>query len=290
MPNTLDIDFVRDNCWKADLFKGKVVFITGGSGSICRVQAEALILLGCKVAIIGRNMSKAETCAKEISELGKSSDCVLPIGNVDVRNFSQVEVAVKKCVEKFGRIDFVIAGAAGNFVSDFSNLSPNGFRSVIDIDLLGSFNTVKACYPELVKSKGSIIFISALFHYYGVPFQCHVSAAKAGIDALSRSLAVELGPMGIRVNCLAPGSIENTEGFRKLGGNISMEDARRKIPLQRFGSTNDIAQATIFLFSPAANYITGTVQIVDGGAWHTGTHFTNYLYPEMLICKMNANL
>ncbi|EDO17984.1 hypothetical protein Kpol_1054p31 [Vanderwaltozyma polyspora DSM 70294] len=294
MVNTLDSTFVSQSSWKPDLFKGKVAFVTGGAGTICRVQVEALVLLGCKAAIIGRNNEKTIGVAKEISSLvpkgSDGTDAVLPIGNVDVRNPEHLQDAVKKTVDTFGRIDFVIAGAAGNFICDIANLSPNAFKSVISIDLLGSFNTIKACFNELVKSKGSIIFVSATFHYYGVPFQSHVGAAKAGIDSLSSSIAVEWGPLGIRSNCIAPGAIGGTEGLKRLVLKEFEENGADKIPLQRLGSTKDIAEATVFLFSPSSAYITGTVQIVDGGMWHLGTTFGDKMYPKYLMDSMKSKL
>ncbi|SCW03970.1 LAFE_0H03048g1_1 [Lachancea fermentati] len=290
MVNTLDKSFLRNSCWKEGLFDGKVVFVTGGAGTICRVQTEAMVLLGCKAAIVGRSRDKTCKVAEEISQLGKSDGCVLPLSNVDVRDIKQLQHAVNKTVETFGKIDFVIAGAAGNFIAPFTKLSANAFKSVVDIDLLGSFNTVKACYPQLEMNKGAVLFVSATFHYYGVPYQAHVGAAKAGVDALSNALAVELGVSGIRCNCLAPGAIANTEGMSKLAVGDPETEISRRIPLQRLGTTRDIAEATVFLFSPAAQYITGTVQIVDGGMWHLGTQFGHDMYPKGLGFKLNAKL
>ncbi|KAH7587928.1 Peroxisomal 2,4-dienoyl-CoA reductase SPS19 [Nakaseomyces glabratus] len=290
MVNTLDKTFLEKSSWKPDLFKGKVGFVTGGAGTICRVQVEALVLLGCKVAIIGRDQEKTERVAKEISSLVDNPDAVLPISKVDVREVKQLESAVKRTVDRYGRIDYVIAGAAGNFICDFNHLSANAFKSVVSIDLLGSFNTAKATMPELIKSRGSILFVSATFHYYGVPFQSHVGAAKAGIDALSNALAVEMGPFGVRSNCIAPGAIQGTEGFDRLIGDASKKKTTSKIPLQRLGTTEDIAQATVYLFSPAASYVSGTIQIVDGAMWHIGTHFAHELYPDLLFKDPKAKL
>ncbi|CEP64621.1 2,4-dienoyl-CoA reductase (NADPH) LALA0_S12e03114g [Lachancea lanzarotensis] len=290
MPNTLDNSYIANGPWKPAIFEGKVAFVTGGAGTICRVQTEALILLGCKAVIVGRNKEKTQLAAKEMSILSQVPDSVLPIYGVDVREFDQLERAVALTVEKFGRIDFVIAGAAGNFIAPFEQLSANAFKSVVSIDLLGSFNTAKACLPYLKLSKGSILFVSATFHYYGVPFQSHVGAAKAGIDALSNALAVELGISGIRSNCIAPGAIEGTEGISRLSGAVSKDQMCSKIPLQRLGTTKDIADTTVFLFSDAARYVTGTVHIVDGGMWHLGTHFGREMYPQNLLVEDNAKL
>ena len=242
----LDQSFVTNGSWKPDLFKGKVVFVTGGAGTICRVQAEAMILLGANAAIVGRNPEKTRQAAREMDEL--RPDCkVIACPNTDVRDVNSIAKAVENTVQQLGRIDFVIAGAAGNFLSDFNHLSSNAFKSVVSIDLLGSFNTVKACFEQLKKNKGSIIFVSATLHYYGIPFQIHVAAAKAGVDALSNALAVELGPLGIRSNCIAPGGIEGTEGLKRLVPDL--DSFISKIPLGRLGTTRDIAEATVYLFS-----------------------------------------
>lgn len=275
---------VSTDVWNRDLFKGKVVFVTGGAGSICRVQTEALVLLGANAAIVGRNQAKTDSAAAEITKLREGAKVIL-CPNTDVRDVKLIAVAVDKTVKELGRIDFVIAGAAGNFLADFNHLSSNAFKSVVDIDLLGSFNTVKATFEELRKNQGAVIFVSATLHYYGVPFQVHVGAAKAGIDALSNALATELGPLGIRCNCIAPGGIEGTEGMLRLVKET--QKFIEKVPLQRMGTTKDIADCTVFLFSPAASYITGTVLVVDGGAWHMGSSHGGENYP-VAIKQKNA--
>ena len=131
---------------------------------------------------------------------------------------------------------------------DFNHLSSNAFKSIVDIDLLGSFNTVKATFDQLRKNKGAILFVSATLHYYGVPYQIGVGAAKAGVDALSNAFAVELGPLGIRSNCIAPGPIDGTEGLLRLS-RASKDQTSKKVPLQRLGTTQDIADGTVYLFS-----------------------------------------
>lgn len=284
---TLDHSFVEDSCWKPDIFKGKVVFVTGGAGTICRVQTEAMVLLGANAAIIGRNKEKTDKAAEEIGRLRPGAK-VVSCPNTDVRDVQSIAKAVDLTLKELGRIDFVIAGAAGNFLSDFNHLSSNAFASVVNIDLLGSFNTVKATFNELKKNKGAILFVSATLHYYGVPFQVHVGAAKAGVDAMSNALAVELGPLGIRSNCVAPGPIAGTEGLERLVPNI--DDCIKKVPLQRLGTTRDIAEATVYLFSPAASYVTGTVLVVDGASWQNGQLSTEHLYPVEITRRNSEQL
>ncbi|RCK59530.1 Peroxisomal 2,4-dienoyl-CoA reductase SPS19 [Candida viswanathii] len=281
MPNTLDHNYLKKSVWKSDIFAGKVIFITGGAGTICRVQAEAMVLLGANAAIIGRNVEKTEEAAKEIASLRPGAK-VIGIGAVDVRKIQTIKDAVDRTVAELGRIDYVIAGAAGNFLCDFNHLSANAFKSVIDIDLLGSFNTVKVTFDQLRKNKGAVLFVSATLHYTGVPMQSHVGAAKSGVDALSNALAVELGPLGIRFNCIAPGAIAGTEGMLRLAPPTDTP-LETKIPLQRQGTTEDIADATVFLFSPASSYITGDVLVVDGAMWQTGGGILNDFYPDIII-------
>lgn len=282
MVNTLDNNYLKQSIYKPGLFAGKVAFITGGAGTICRTQAEALVLLGAKVAIIGRNVEKTQKVAKEIQILQKGAK-VLGIGAVDVRNVESLSKAVEKTVNEFGKIDYVIAGAAGNFLSAFNQLSSNAFKSVVDIDLVGSYNTAKATFEQLKKNKGHIIFISATLHYSGLPLQVHASSAKAGVDSLARTLSVELGPLGIRSNVIAPGPIEGTEGLDRLLPNDLRETALKQIPLQRMGKTVEIADATVYLLSDASSYVTGNTLVVDGGQWQTSSINTSVpLYPDML--------
>lgn len=209
---------------------------------------------------------------------------VLGFGAIDVRNVESLQKAVEQCVKELGGIDYVMyitpsasnhqnvpltryissAGAAGNFLAPINQLSPNAFKSVIDIDVLGSYNTLKATLPHLITSAtthkptgGRIIFISATIHYTTMPFQTHVSVAKAGVDALSHSTAIEFGPRGVTSNVIAPGPIEGTEGMERLARKEGSEIAKKKVPLGRYGTVKEIADATIYLFSDAGNYVTG---------------------------------
>ncbi|KAK6343092.1 hypothetical protein TWF718_008466 [Orbilia javanica] len=277
-------DELYSNAWAKDIFKDKVVFCTGGAGTICSGQVRALVSLGANAAILGRREANTKAVAAEIAKVRPGSK-VVGFG-CDVRDYNALVSAVEATVKELGRIDFLICGAAGNFLSTIEGLSSNAFKTVIDIDLLGSYNTVKACLPELRKTKGRIIFVSATFHYTGTALQAHVGAAKAGIDALSHTLALELGPAGITSNILAPGAIANTEGMeRLLPRNMVPEDIKKNPaklnPLGRWGTVSEIADSTIFLFSEAGRYVNGVTLVVDGGSWRNNNAIANFLYPTI---------
>lgn len=172
------------------------------------------------------------------------------------------------------------AGAAGNFISPLEGLSSNAFRTVLEIDTLGSFNTLKVTLPQLLKSAsahpnaasnpntgGRIIFISATFHFTGMALQGHAAAAKAGVDAISATAALEYGPRGITSNVITPGPIEGTEGMARLSDKASEAsgDAQRRNPLGRYGTVKEIADGTVYLFSDAGNFVNGEVLVIDGG-------------------------
>lgn len=167
----------------------------------------------------------------------------------DVRDPAAMEDAVKKTIEKFGKIDILICGAAGNFLAPAEKLTAKGFKTVVEIDLLGTFNTIKAVFPHLKASQGCIINISATLQYLGNPYQIHASSAKAGVDAMTRTMAVEWGKFGIRVNGIAPGPIASTEGMRKLTPPGYEGVGEAVVPMKRFGSITDIEHAALFLVS-----------------------------------------
>jgi 2,4-dienoyl-CoA reductase [(3E)-enoyl-CoA-producing], peroxisomal len=249
------------------LLEGRVALVTGGGTGITGGVARALAGAGARVVLVSRRMENLEPAAERIRGAGGEALAVA----ADVRNVEEVERAVSAAVEKFGRLDIVVNGAAGNFLCPAEQLSPNGFGTVVDIDLKGTFNVSRAAFEELKKRRGQILNISATLHYMGTPMQLHVSAAKAGVDALTRNLAVEWGRYGIRVNAIAPGPIEDTEGMKRLVPPDVKERLRKGIPLGRFGLIHDIEQAAVFLCSDAASFINGAVLVVDGGHWLAAT-------------------
>ncbi|KAK4057326.1 peroxisomal 2 4-dienoyl-CoA reductase sps19 [Microbotryomycetes sp. JL221] len=264
--------------FQPNLFKGKVAFVTGGGSGICKGMTQALMAHGANAVIMGRREANIKQAADELAK-STGQECLGVAG--DVRKPEDLKRAVDEAVKRFGRLDIVICGAAGNFLSKISGLSENAFQTVIAIDLLGTYNTVKATLPELKKSKGSYLAVSATLHYRGTALQAHVSAAKAGVDALFSVMAVELGPLGIRCNIIAPGPIAGTEGMSRLAPKGYEEGVKSQTPVGRYGEISEIGHATVFLSSGAAAFITGAVLVVDGGNWHNSSMGTNMGYPEL---------
>lgn len=263
-----------------DLFKGKTVFVTGGSSGINLGIAKNFAAVGANIGICGRSQERLDNAARELQALGAKVVAL----SADVRDYQALENVFQKTKEHLGLIDVLVCAAAGNFICPVEQLSPNGFKAVVDIDLLGSFNAAKAAFPQLKKTKGSIIFISAGMS--DVPYfaQSHVGAAKAGVDNLMKNLALEWGHYGIRSNSIIPGPIDGTEGMRRLAPGELGKKLKSHIPLGRFGTVDEIGQAAVFLASPLAAYITGTVLSVDGGQNLPGSG----MFSQMIIEAMKA--
>jgi 2,4-dienoyl-CoA reductase [(3E)-enoyl-CoA-producing], peroxisomal len=249
--------------FEKQLLKTRAALVTGGGTGICRGIALALAAHGCDVAIVSRKLEHLEPTTADLAALG-----VRAIARAaDVRDPAAVNDAVAAIASDLGRIDILVNGAAGNFICLAENLSPNGFGTVVDIDLKGTFNVSRAALPHLKARGGSVINISATLQYLGTMGQSHAAAAKAGIDSLTRTLACEWGPYGIRVNGIAPGPIEGTEGVRRLTNEKSRASALELCPLGRMGTIDDIANAALYLCSDAASYVNGVTLVVDGGLW-----------------------
>lgn len=252
--------------FKRDTLHGKVAFITGGGSGIGFEIARQLGLHGAKLAIMGRRQQVIQESAEKLQSEGLEAIGV----QGDVRELKDCEAAVKATTDKWGRLDILINAAAGNFLAPAEILTPKGFKTVFDIDTLGTFTMSKAAFQGLKAcGSGCIINISMTLHYGASWYQTHASAAKAAIDSLTRSLALEWGYYGIRVSGIAPGWIGDTTGFDKLGGFQKDKKAEmlEGIPLQRFGSKWDIAMACIYLASSAGSYVSGSPIVVDGAQW-----------------------
>jgi 2,4-dienoyl-CoA reductase [(3E)-enoyl-CoA-producing], peroxisomal len=259
------------------LFDGQVALITGGGSGIGRGIADVFAALGAHVVLASRKLERVEAAAAEIRAQGGKASAV----SVDVREVERVQAMVAEVRATHGRIDVLVNNAAGNFYAPSETLSPNAWKSVIEIDLYGTFFCSQAVLPVMREGGGgSIVNISMTLHYRGWPLMAHATAAKAGIDALTKTLALEWAGHGVRMNSIAPGPIP-TEGVRKaftpptasgvpdvFAVEKAMEGyARAMIPLRRWGSPTDIGNMAAFLSSPGGSWITGAIMVVDGGEW-----------------------
>jgi hypothetical protein len=244
------------------LLAEKVVFAAGASGGLNLAVARRLAELGARVVLIGRDQGRIDAAALSIRDKGGSA-----LGLVaDVRDYARVEEAFATAAKTFGPVDIVISGAAGNFLAPAARLSANGFKTVIDIDLIGTFNVLRASFDHLTKPGASVISISAPQGTRPAPLQAHACAAKAGINMLTKVLALEWGEFGVRVNAISPGPIAGTEGVARLWpSEEALSELRDRIPLKTLGHPDDIAEAVVYLSSPSARYVTGTVLEIEGG-------------------------
>lgn len=250
----------------SDVLKDRVALITGGAGGIGLEIATTYARLGARVVVASRSQERLDGAVASLAAEGLRIHAV----RTDVRNYEEVQNAIETTVTQQGGLDILVNNAAGNFHCPTAELSPNGWRTVIDIDLNGTFYGCHAAYKHLKASRhgGCIISITTMLGLSGWPGAAHAGAAKAGIISLSRALAVEWGGDNIRVNTISPGPIGDTEGVRRLYQETGREELeRRKTALGRFGQKTDIANAAVYLASDLGGYITGENMVVDGGRW-----------------------
>ena len=243
------------------LLAGRSALVTGGGSGIGAGLALRLAEQGARVMLVGRKQEKLDAVQRQIVAAGG----VAATRSCDVRDFAKVEEAVAATVAAHGGLDILVNSAAGNFLAPAATLSANGFRTVIDIDLCGTFNFCRAAFAELSKARGAIVNITATQATVATPLQCHAGAAKAGIEKLTRDLALEWGRFGVRVNAIAPGPIEGTEGMTRLAPGDATAALKGRVPLGRYGTIFEVAEAMTYLVSPAGAYITGATLLVDGG-------------------------
>lgn len=247
-------------------FSGKSVVVIGGTSGINRGIAELFAEHGARVAVASRRQDKVDDTVASLERLGAEATGF----TADVREYKEIETGLAAVHGRFGDFDVVVSGAAGNFPALANDLSWHGFKAVVDIDLHGTFHVMKAVFPHLRKPGACVINISAPQSYVPMKAQVHVNAAKAGVDMVTRTLAQEWGPDGVRVNSVVPGPIDGTEGMARLAPDENMRRrVRDGVPLRRMGTPQDVGNACLFLASDLGSYVSGAILPVDGG-WSQG--------------------
>jgi NAD(P)-dependent dehydrogenase (short-subunit alcohol dehydrogenase family) len=252
------------SAFRSDVIAGKVAIVTGGGTGIGAGISRALAAHGADLVLASRRRTHLEPLAEELSGAG----CEALVAELDVRDREGCDACIAAALDRFGHVDILVNNAAGNFLTRAADLSERGWRAVVEIVLNGTFNMSQAVYAALREAGGgSIVNITTTYVGTGAPFMVHSGAAKAGVMNLTRTLAVEWGRDGIRVNAVAPGLVEDTEGARRLAESIGIVDEYRSmVPLDRLVRVDDVAAAVLFLCSDAASHITGHEIVVDGGA------------------------
>lgn len=247
----------------AGRFEGKSVFVAGASSGINLGIARAFAREGARLTVLSRSADKIEAAAAELRGLGAEAIGVA----CDVRDYPGLEAAFARSAEAYGSVDVLISGAAGNFLAPAVKMSANAFKTVVDIDLLGTFNVFRASFDHLRRPGASLLAITAGQAVRPMAFQIHACAAKAGVNMVTKCLALEWGPAGIRVNAISPGPIADTEGMKRLGGDPAREAGiKARLALRDYGTKDDIAEAAMYLSSDAAKYVSGAILNVDGGS------------------------
>jgi NAD(P)-dependent dehydrogenase (short-subunit alcohol dehydrogenase family) len=252
--------------FRDDLLAGKTVLVTGGGSGLGLSMAKKFAALGANVAITGRNAERLEGAANEIDPSGER----VAAETCDVREFAHVESMVAAVNERFGGVDVLVNNAAGNFLATTEDLSPNGFNAVVQTVLYGTFHVTLAVGRGLIArgTGGSILNIVTTYAWTGSAFVVPSAAAKAGVLAMTRSLAVEWATYGIRSNAIAPGPFPTQGAWNALMPTPEIEaEAKARIPMGRFGEHDELANLAAFLVSDGARFINGEVVTIDGGEW-----------------------
>ena len=258
-----------EDVFRDDLLDGDHAVITGGSSGINFGIAKRFAEKGANLTLIARTQEKLDRAADEL----RDDHGVEALGlSADVRDYDALAGVIEEAVDELGPIDTLVCGAAGNFPAPAVGMSANGFKAVVDIDLGGTFNACRAAFEHFEKPGASVIAISAPQSEQPTPMQSHVCAAKAGVDALVKTLAIEWGDAGVRVNAIQPGPVEDTEGMKRLTPDEeSQERVKKALPAGRYARKEEIAELALYLTLPPADYITGSIIPCDGGQMLVGS-------------------
>ena len=275
--------------FEKDILKNKVVLITGGGTGLGKSMAMRFAELGASLVIASRRKEVISEAASQMKEIGAE---VLGL-QCDVRDTDQVNSMVSDTLNRFDKIDILINNAAGNFISPTEMLSPGGFKAVVDIVLMGTFNCTLAVGKEMIKQKnGNILNIVTTYAWTGSGYVVPSASAKAGVLAMTRSLAVEWAKYNIRTNAIAPGPFMTEGAWKRLAppGLNMKKKLKDRIPLKRFGEHSELANLATYLISDQSGYINGEVVTIDGGEWLKGAGQFNDLdkLPETLWKTMQA--
>lgn len=250
-----------------DLLRGRNIFVSGGGSGVNLAIAQSCAKLGANIAICGRTEAKLASAA----DLLRANGVQTVYAVADVRDSAAVDDAFGRAADHLGPMDAVVCGAAGNFLAPAEEISTNGFRAVMDIDLLGSFHVAKAAFAQLRETRGNLLFVSGGQSQMPFVHQAHVAAAKAGVDQLMRTLALEWGPLGVRANSIVPGPVGGTEGMRRLAATADEAVWAGMVPLGRFAELDEIGTMAAVLMSPIAAFVNGAQVVIDGGMSLSGS-------------------
>jgi NAD(P)-dependent dehydrogenase (short-subunit alcohol dehydrogenase family) len=265
--------------YDSSILAGKSILVTGGGSGLGLAMATTFASYGAKVTIAGRSRERLESALPAIASAARQGGEADFFAS-DARDPEQVEALVGHAVARFGKLDGLVNNAAGNFLAFSENLTPNGFDAVVRTVLYGSVHCTLAVGRHLLarKAPGAIVSIVTSYAWTGTAFALPSACAKAGVLAMTRSLAVEWGRAGIRLNAIAPGPIPTEGAFSRLMAGPGAEaNALGRIPLGRFGKKEEIANLATFLLSDLCSYQTGDCVTMDGGEWLAGAgEFSDY--------------
>lgn len=279
-----------DKMLRDDALKGKVIVVTGGGSGLGKAMTKYFLELGAKVAITSRDLEKLKNTASELEQ--ETGGTCLPL-QCDVRHYAEVENMLQEVLKAFGKVDVLLNNAAGNFISPTERLSANAFDTVIDIVLKGTKNCTLAFGKHWIDTKqpsSSVLNIVTTYAWTGSAYVVPSATAKAGVLAMTRSLAVEWAKYGIRTNAIAPGPFPTKGAWdRLLPGDLAEKfDMAKKVPLKRVGDHQELANLAAYMVSDFSAYINGEVIVIDGGEWLKGAGQFNLLeaIPEELWDKL----